>query len=41
MRHVSRWTRPGGDADAVAKFAIALLACLRGSICLYQGEELA
>ena len=22
------------------KFAIALLACLRGSICLYQGEEL-
>ncbi len=24
----------------VAKFAITLLACLRGSICLYQGEEL-
>ena len=40
MRHVSRWTRPGEDPDAVAKFAIALLACLRGSICLYQGEEL-
>ena len=32
--------KPGGDTDAVAKFAIALLACLRGSICLYQGEEL-
>ena len=33
---------PGRAAtrDAVAKFAIALLACLRGSICLYQGEEL-
>ncbi|MER8643600.1 alpha-glucosidase family protein [Mesorhizobium sp. M1252] len=40
VRHVSRWTRPGGDPDAVATFAIALLSCLRGSICLYQGEEL-
>ncbi|MBA3449071.1 MAG: alpha-glucosidase [Pseudaminobacter sp.] len=40
VRHVSRWTKAGGDADAVAKFSIALLACLRGSICLYQGEEL-
>lgn len=40
VRHVSRWTRPGGNPDTVAKFAIALLACLRGSICLYQGEEL-
>jgi len=40
MRHVSRWTKPGQDPDAVAKFAIELLACLRGSICLYQGEEL-
>ena len=39
-RHVSRWTPPGGDADLVAKFSIALLACLRGSICVYQGEEL-
>lgn len=40
VRHVSRWTRPGGDLDATAKFAIALLVALRGSICLYQGEEL-
>jgi alpha-glucosidase len=40
VRHVTRWTRPGGDPDAVAKFSIALLSCLRGSICLYQGEEL-
>lgn len=40
VRHVSRWTRAGGDSDAVAKFSIALLATLRGSICLYQGEEL-
>jgi alpha-glucosidase len=40
VRHVSRWTKPGGDTDAMAKFSIALLACLRGSICIYQGDEL-
>ena len=40
VRHVSRWTKPGGDAGAVARFAIDLLVSLRGSICLYEGEEL-
>ncbi|MBL8582359.1 MAG: alpha-glucosidase, partial [Rhizobiaceae bacterium] len=40
VRHVTRWSRPGDAPDSVAKFAIALIACLRGSICLYQGEEL-
>ncbi|WP_245469746.1 alpha-amylase family glycosyl hydrolase, partial [Mesorhizobium sp. M7A.F.Ca.MR.362.00.0.0] len=40
VRHVSRWTRPGSDPDAVARFSIMLLSCLRGSICLYEGEEL-
>jgi alpha-glucosidase len=40
MRHVSRWARPGDDPDALARFAIELLVSLRGSICLYQGEEL-
>ncbi len=40
VRHVSRWTRLGENTDDVAKFAITLLGCLRGSICLYQGEEL-
>ncbi|RUV82267.1 alpha-glucosidase family protein [Mesorhizobium sp.] len=40
VRHVTRWTRPGGDLERTAKFSIALLSCLRGSICLYQGEEL-
>ncbi|MBS3648205.1 alpha-glucosidase [Pseudaminobacter sp. 19-2017] len=39
-RHVTRWTKPGGSPEAIARFAIALLACLRGSICIYQGEEL-
>ena len=40
VRHVSRWVRLGEDFDLVSKFAITVLACLRGSICLYQGEEL-
>ncbi|MGO4561051.1 beta-galactosidase BglA [Rhizobiales bacterium 3FA27D7] len=40
VRHVSRWTPLGGDTDIVAKFAVGLIVCLRGSICLYQGEEL-
>ncbi|KQZ94153.1 alpha-glucosidase [Mesorhizobium sp. Root157] len=40
MRHVSRWTLPGGDPALLANFSIELLCCLRGSICLYQGEEL-
>ena len=40
MRHVSRWTKEGENPLAVARFAIVLLACLRGSVCLYQGEEL-
>jgi alpha-glucosidase len=30
MRHVSRWTPPGGDTDRTAKFAITLLACPPG-----------
>ncbi|TJX04913.1 MAG: DUF3459 domain-containing protein [Mesorhizobium sp.] len=40
VRHVTRWTSPGGDPERTARFSIALLSCLRGSICLYQGEEL-
>jgi alpha-glucosidase len=39
-RHVTRWTREGEPSDRVARFAAALLASLRGSICIYQGEEL-
>jgi alpha-glucosidase len=39
-RHATRWTAPGGDADAVARQAIALLASFPGTLCLYQGEEL-
>jgi alpha-glucosidase len=39
-RHVTRFTKAGDDPAQVAKLVLTLLACLRGSICLYQGEEL-
>jgi len=39
-RHVTRWAEPGDDRQRLAKFCISLLTSLRGSICLYQGEEL-
>jgi len=35
-RHVSRWAL----SEAAARAYATLLCCLRGSICLYQGEEL-
>ncbi len=38
-RAVSRWTRPE-NAAAFARMKLLLLACLRGNIFLYQGEEL-
>lgn len=40
IRHVSRWSRPSDDLDALAKLCAALLLALPGSVCLYQGEEL-
>lgn len=36
VRHISRW----GLSDAAARAYTTLLMCLRGSVCLYQGEEL-
>ncbi|MDF1609792.1 alpha-amylase family glycosyl hydrolase [Hoeflea sp. YIM 152468] len=39
-RHVSRWTQDGDDPEHLARLAITLLSSFRGSICLYQGEEL-
>ncbi len=35
-RHITRW----GLSDGAAKAYATLLMCLRGSACLYQGEEL-
>ena len=40
MRHVSRFITHSDERERVAKLAITVLASLRGSICLYQGEEL-
>ncbi len=39
-RHVSRWTRHGNE-DVFARLAATLLMSMKGSVCLYQGEELA
>jgi alpha-glucosidase len=41
MRHVSRFARPGDDLNRIGRLALAILVALRGTICLYQGEELA
>ncbi|MBB4006415.1 beta-galactosidase BglA [Allorhizobium taibaishanense] len=40
VRHVSRFAHGPEEMPEVAKLAITILASLRGSICLYQGEEL-
>jgi len=39
-RHVSRFIESENERERVAKIAVSVLASLRGSICLYQGEEL-
>ncbi len=38
-RHPTRWSAYGG-AERVARLAAGILLSLRGSVCLYQGEEL-
>ncbi|MGE0281119.1 MAG: alpha-glucosidase family protein [Rhizobiaceae bacterium] len=40
MRHATRWGAGEEDHDAYLKVVSALLMSLRGSVCLYQGEEL-
>jgi alpha-glucosidase len=40
MRHASRWAAGEADRTAYLKLVSALLMSLRGSVCLYQGEEL-
>ncbi|MGV8853872.1 MAG: alpha-amylase family glycosyl hydrolase [Devosia sp.] len=39
-RHVSRWAPFSRDPGALADQTAALVLSLRGSVCLYQGEEL-
>ncbi len=40
MRAVSRWKHDNIPLAQQAKFLMALLLSLRGSVCMYQGEEL-
>ena len=40
VRHASRWTEDVADHNAFLKMAATLILSLRGSVCLYQGEEL-
>ena len=39
-RHISRWARHGHDPAALGRQTVALLLSLKGSVCIYQGEEL-
>jgi alpha-glucosidase len=41
MRHISRWGANIHDVSGYAKLLSALLMTLRGSVCIYEGEELA
>jgi alpha-glucosidase len=40
VRHASRWASDEPDQRAYLRMLAALLLSLRGSVCLYQGEEL-
>ncbi len=40
QRHVSRFIDGEAERESVAKQAATLIATLKGSVCLYQGEEL-
>jgi alpha-glucosidase len=39
-RHISRWSKYAVEPAALARQTIALLLSLKGTVCLYQGEEL-
>ncbi len=39
-RHASRWSGHFSDQTGFLKMAVTLILSLRGSVCLYQGEEL-
>jgi alpha-glucosidase len=39
-RHVSRWSKHAADPKALSRQAAAMLIAVKGSICVYQGEEL-
>ncbi len=39
VRHISRWSKHG-DEERFARLTTMLLLSMRGSVCIYQGEEL-
>jgi alpha-glucosidase len=40
VRHLTRWMPHAAESDALARLAAAMLLSFRGSICIFQGEEL-
>ncbi|WP_196259467.1 alpha-amylase family glycosyl hydrolase [Pelagibacterium limicola] len=40
VRHISRWEAHEVTPETLGRLTIALLLALKGSVCLYQGEEL-
>ncbi|MBL8581871.1 MAG: alpha-glucosidase [Rhizobiaceae bacterium] len=40
VRHATRWGKGEADVGAYVKVLCALLMSLRGSVCIYEGEEL-
>ncbi|WP_422372704.1 alpha-glucosidase family protein [Hoeflea sp.] len=40
VRHATRWAAGVNDPDRYMRLLVGLLMTLRGSVCLYQGEEL-
>jgi len=40
VRHVTRWAKDGHSPVTLGRQTAALLLSLKGSVCLYQGEEL-
>ena len=39
-RHITRWAKHATSEQALARQTFALLSTLKGTICIYQGEEL-
>ncbi|WP_062206852.1 alpha-glucosidase family protein [Aureimonas sp. AU12] len=40
VRHATRWAAGHEDREAILRLAAAILLSVRGSVCLYQGEEI-
>lgn len=40
MRHISRWEAHATTPDSLGRLTLAMLLAFKGSVCIYQGEEL-